>query len=254
MMKSIFNSSVLIVEDNQDFLMLLKVMLTPMGFRHIYSAQDYETGLSLFADHTPDICLFDIELGKEKNGIDLAEAIRQHHHSVPIIYLTAHYTEEHYEMSRHTRPSSFMNKELSRLKLYQAVELALLQLEAQAVESNAPAVSVQPAPLITPNNYFFKIGDIYKSIPVENIAYFYSDQKFNYARTEGRSYPTTVQLKVLEEELKPNFIRIHKSYLVNIKHISSIDPGDSTLKIQEENLPIGYAYRKSFMENLRLIR
>lgn len=249
-MKNLANTRILLVEDNPDFMMLLKIMLGTMGFIEIFTAHDFDSGLAAFHAESPDICLLDIELGKGKGGVELAESIRRSNLRVPIIFMTAHYTEQQYEQSRHTRPSSFMNKELSQLKLHQAIELALLQDETLANTSG----SVEPAPLITQHHYFFKIGDIYKSIPLEEVSYFFADQRLTSAHVNGRNYPTTVQLKVLERELYPRFMRTHKSYLVNLKLITTINPGEATIEIAGETLPIGYAYRKAFMESLRLIR
>lgn len=166
------------------------------------------------------------------------------------------YTEDDYEQSKHTRPSSFLSKELSTLTLRQAIDLALLNYEdhGRSAPHSIEHTSQRP-PKITPNHFFFKIGDSYKAIPLEKIAYFYADKKMSYAKMDGRSCPTSIQLKVLEEELQElGFIRVHKTYLVNIKHIETIHPRDSVVTVAGENLPIGYTYRKPFLEMLTLLK
>jgi DNA-binding LytR/AlgR family response regulator len=205
--------------------------------------------------HPPDLCLVDIDLGPgEKTGIDFAETLRESLPDVPIIYLTSNYTEEFYERTRHTRPSSFMNKELSRFKLQQAIDLALMHpVGAISPGSTRPEVIEMP-PVINHSNFFFKIGDVYKSIPVSEVTYFFSDQKLNYARVGQRNFPTSVQLKVLEKEFSSSFARIHKSYLVNVNLIESINPGEGTIVIHGETLPIGQAYRKPFLDHLKLLK
>jgi DNA-binding LytR/AlgR family response regulator len=86
------------------------------------------------------------------------------------------------------------------------------------------------------------------------VEYFFSDQKLTYAKVDQRNFPTTVQLKTLEKDFAPTFLRIHKSYLVNIKMIESLHPGESTLVINGQTLPIGYAYKKIFLEQLQLLK
>lgn len=251
---------ILVVEDHPGFAQLLHLMLEELGIVHIQIAKSFEEAWSVFQESVPDIGLIDIDLGEgEKDGIRLVEKIRETEPDLPIIYLTANYTEDYYARCRHTRPSSFMNKEISRLKLYQAIELALLQLKTSEVVSRAiPALSTAPAPMpapfLTNTHFFFKVGDIYKNIAVQDIAFFYANGKMTFAKVEKRNFPTNVQLKTLEEELFPKFIRIHKSYLVNVAHIESINTKDDKVEVAGEVLPIGYSHRKTFFEQLKLLK
>lgn len=250
--------TILLVEDNKQFVLLLQIMLEDMPFKEVLVATSYEEALEVLKEATPDIFLLDIELSENERegGIALGEIIRERQIDAPIIYITSHYTEDYYEYTKHTRPSSFLSKELSRLKLHQAVDLALLNYSAyQPAGQQHYTPTTKAAPKITDNQFFFKVGDAYKAIPVEKIAYFFADKKMSYARMESRSYPTSIQLKVLEEELqKLGFIRIHKSYLVNIKQIDAVHPRDSTVTVASETLPMGYTYRKPFLETLNLLK
>ncbi len=252
MMKDYKNTVILVVEDNNSFYDLIRLLLQEIGLNNCHFAADYKSGLEKFEAFRPDICLVDIDLGKgEKTGINFVEKIRETAPALPVVYLTSNYTEEYYNSCRHTNPSSFMNKELSRFKLFQAIDLAFLHLETNPVR---PTAQQTPPPFINQSNFFFKIGDIYKSIPVEQVCYFFSDSKLNYARVDQRNFPTSVQLKTIAEEFHPTFIRIHKSYLVNIKMVTDIRPGESTLQVNGETLPIGYAYKKTFFEQIPLLK
>lgn len=246
---------ILLVDDQPAFIHLLKILLTEIGFDQIYAASDFESAWQSFQDHDPDLCLLDIDLGKNsRSGIDLAEKIRVIDPQVPIIFLTANYTDNYYQQCRHVRPRSFMNKELSRFKLHHAIDLALLNRTTVHGHNQPPPANTVETPYITDRNLFFKIGDFYKRIPTDEIAFFFSKDKLTYARVENRNYPTNVQLKTLEDELAPVFHRIHKTYLVNLSFIDQIHPKDSTVAISDETLPIGYAYRKSFLERVNLLK
>lgn len=249
----------LVVEDNAGFANLLRVMLEDLGISAIQMAKSFNEAWQLFQDQSPSICLVDIDLdGGEKNGILLVEKIWQTHPDLPVIYLTANYTEDYYERCKHTRPSSFMNKELSRLKLYQSIDLALLQSKqgSSVAASTSVAYSSPPAPVpyLANNHLFFKVGDLYKNIPIKEIGFFYSNEKMTFARVDKRNFPTNVQLKTLETELFPQFLRIHKSYLVNVDFINSINTKEDKIELVGEHLPIGYSHRKSFFDHLKLLR
>lgn len=252
---------VLIVEDNAAFASLINLLLHEMGITTIDIGQNFQKGLELFQLQQPDICLLDINLGKgEPTGIQLAKEIRRHDVSVPIIYLTSNYTDEYYEQARQTQPSSFLNKELSKLKLFQAIDLALMQLEAKNTTESHKALQTPNPHNITyfsaaqTEHLFFKIGDNFKRIHVDDVAFFYSKDKLTYARVGNRNFPTSVQLKVLEDELGVHFVRIHKGYLVNIQYINTIHPGESNVQIGTEVLPVGHVYRKPFLERLKLLK
>jgi DNA-binding LytR/AlgR family response regulator len=245
------NLKILILEASESFSIFLKRLLSELYIKNIFIARSYEKGLEYFDQYQPDICLVDINLNEKKfTGIEFVEKIRENAPFIPVIYLTSNYTEDYYEQSRHTHPSNFMNKELSSFKLYQAIDLALMyQMRLDTtVESDYTSFYRNQS------NIFFKIGDIYKSIPIDKVEYFFSDQKLTYAKLDQRNLPTTVQLKTLEKDFTPTFLRIHKSYLVNTSMIESIHPGENTLIVNGHTLPIGYAYKKIFLEQLQLLK
>lgn len=250
----------LLLDDQPSYLQLLSLVLQDIGVEHICTTKSYEEALRAFSDFEPDICLLDIELDRgQKNGIDVALAIREQDDTIPIIFLTSHFQDDFYEQVRKVRPSSFMNKELSRLKLLQAIELAMLQLEnyqlLETLQKQAPSSKKEVIPYFNkPSQVFFKIGDTYKAIDLKTIDFFFAENKLTYARVSNRNYPTSVQLKVLEEELGPNFLRCHKKFLINVDAIEAIMLKDGKVKIGKELLTVGYAYRKSFLDGLNLLK
>lgn len=248
---------ILIVEDNPAFAHLLELILNQIGVEKFWVANNFDTGFRLFQAEDPDLCILDIELeAGENTGIKLAERIREKKASVPIIYMTSHYNEDYYQKTQHTRPSGFMSKEVSQFKLEVAIDSAMLIYDTPQEETGQPSSETRTnKPLvIASNQFFFKVGDLYKSIPIKDIKYFYADQKLTYARVGNRNFPTNVQLKVLEDEFRNTFARIHKSYLINIEFAESINPRESTITLGGESLPIGYAFRKLFFDRLKLLK
>ncbi len=253
MKKSKEDATLLIVEDDKDFVVLITMLLEQLGFRQILSAHTYQEALAIIDEVPVHLLLLDIDLGKGKNGIMLAQDVRGQHPDMPIIYITSNHTTDYYDYARHTRPSSFLNKELSKLKLYQAVDIALMSFyepDDELAVRNSSSI-----PNFTHHNLYFKVGDVFKTIPIQDVIYFYADRKMSYAKVDNRSYPTSIQLKVLQDELfAQGFLRIHKSYLVNAKCIEIIHPADSTVTVCGEVLPVGDTYRKSFLAALKLLK
>lgn len=250
---------ILCVDDNAFFLDLLKILLQEIGIVNIRDAKTLETGFKLFREFQPDISIIDIELSTgDMVGIDLAKKIRAKDSKAPILFLTSYFQEDVYEMVKEIRPIAFMSKELSRLKLRQTIELAYNQIETPNKDTDQKPPP-KPTPPITNHllksgHFFFKIGDSYKPIEVNKIDFFYAADKLTYARSDGRNYPTSVQLKVLENELYPEFLRCHKKYLINVNRIESILLREGKVKVENELLPIGYAYRKDFLSAINLLK
>jgi DNA-binding LytR/AlgR family response regulator len=96
-------------------------------------------------------------------------------------------------------------------------------------------------------------------LPFSNIHYLSSNHKSSIIHTEQKDYETSKLLKELEEKLPQNqFLRIHKSFLVNVDWISSLryDKGGAyiiQLKNEDETvLPVGRVYANALKEKLGL--
>ena len=70
----------------------------------------------------------------------------------------------------------------------------------------------------------------------------------NYTRLvcTDRSLLTLVSLKQLAESLPDEFMRVHRSYIVNTQHIHQIE--GTTIKIGEHKIPVGETYRDEVLK------
>ena len=86
----------------------------------------------------------------------------------------------------------------------------------------------------------------WKPVPIEKIEYLESLQKKIWFYAEGEAYKTTIPLKELQRKLPDDFIRIHRSYIVNISFIDRIirDFSSNLLVVltDDTELPISQSY------------
>lgn len=80
-------------------------------------------------------------------------------------------------------------------------------------------------------------------VKLASIQYIESLGDYVKYHTSDKTYITSETLKSLKNTLPTSFMRVHKSYIVSLDHIQYME--GNRLKVNEEMLPVGYAYRES---------
>lgn len=98
-----------------------------------------------------------------------------------------------------------------------------------------------------PDYLFIKCESKYEKILIDEILFVQALQNYVIIFTTRGKYMTLLPLKVVEEYLDPKrFLRVHKSYLVAIGKIGSIENNDIT--IQSHLIPISRTMREQVIE------
>lgn len=100
-----------------------------------------------------------------------------------------------------------------------------------------------------PNLYRFltgKQGEDWVPVPIGDISHIESLQKKTWFYTDGEQFKTTVTLKELQTRLPSTFIRIHRSYIINmyfIKRITRDITSNFLVQLKDgTELPISQSY------------
>ncbi|SIQ21804.1 LytR/AlgR family response regulator transcription factor [Maribacter ulvicola] len=100
------------------------------------------------------------------------------------------------------------------------------------------------------NVIFIKCGYEHIKIEVGDIRFIQSDADYTELYTKDRKYLSHETLKYWQEFLDSQlFLRIHRSYILNICKIHKII-GNQVLLESGESLPIGRAYKEDFMNKV----
>jgi two-component system LytT family response regulator len=71
-------------------------------------------------------------------------------------------------------------------------------------------------------------------------------------QTPSTTYIQHTTLKMLEQKLPPNrFVRIHRSFIVQLDHIRTID--DNVIAIGNKLIPVGNLYKNEFLRHLNFL-
>lgn len=151
------------------------------------------------------------------------------------IYYAASTHHIHLELGKHVHPQSVAAQVLTtRQKTdalmddtifgtpYYCIGYPItLQQEAAAlmIVLSASYIPATPKPLSFITG---KLQEDWMPIPIDQISYIESLQKHTWCYVAGQAYKTTITLKELQTRLPTNFMRIHRSYIVNITYIERI--------------------------------
>jgi len=139
----------------------------------------------------------------------------------PIIFTTAydHYAIEAFQ----TNGIDYLLKPIEEERLSQAIEKAKHFSPGLALEKilslNNPA-----SEKVYKSRFMVKVGDKIKSVPVEDIIVFYSQEKASFIRTtDAHTYCIDYALDQLEPMLDPEkYFRINRKYIVSIAACTNI--------------------------------
>lgn len=115
---------VLVVEDNQPMLELVKSILETFGVGQIYTAKDGEIGFKVFCRENPDLVITDWMM-KPINGLEMTNMIRNEPMSpnpyVPIVMMTGFSEHKRVASARDLGTTEFLVKPFKAQDLYKRI-------------------------------------------------------------------------------------------------------------------------------------
>lgn len=167
----------------------------------------------------PAIVFMDIHLA-DGSAFDLLKQIKI---DAPIIFTTAYdqYAIEAFKASG----VGYLLKPIKSEDLEEALDKLndLKKMFSTPEDNQAKLLEVLKQPEYK-KRFMIRFGDNIKTISVEDIAYFFSENKGTFAKMfEDRTYPIDNNLDSLEQMLDPErFFRINRQYIISLKAIKEM--------------------------------
>lgn len=200
------------------------------------SFTDSVQALAAISEKRPDLVFLDIQM-PDLNGLELSRMLKE---PTRIIFTTAfrQYAFDSYEVSA----LDFVLKPIRYQKFLEAVEKARRWFDLKdAAESRSQSAAED-------DFIFLKADKTLHKIPFDDIQYVLGMKDYVCVYVAGRKEPlvTHSTMKGMEEMLpSPRFMRVHKSYIVNVDKIESVTSGCDLL-VAGEFIHVSDAYRESF--------
>ncbi|WP_456377873.1 LytR/AlgR family response regulator transcription factor [Lutibacter sp.] len=229
-----------IVEDEPLISDSIAHALEKEGYKVCGIADNAKEALYDIDELQPDLILLDINLIGSITGIELAEKINLKF-KIPFIFLTSLSDENTINQVKKTNPSGFISKPFNETGLRSNIEIALFKFTQKKEDEK-----------LRQNTFFIKNkGELIKINKTE-INYIEAYDNYSKLICEKKEYLLSFTLKSMCEKLADkNFIRIHRSYLININKIDSLF--DGYVFIDHKKLPIGKSYKKGLMNSISLL-
>lgn len=98
---------------------------------------------------------------------------------------------------------------------------------------------------------FIKDGNKLVKINLVEVSYFKSEANYISVVMDKRKILTLMTLKDLETKLPDFFQRVHRSYIVNLNKITTIDNND--IEIGKDHIPLSQSYEKTLYQKINLL-
>ena len=158
------------------------------------------------AENAYSMIFMDIELGGELSGIDVAVEIREKYHSIRLIFITGHvkYCEEIFAAA----PDALLLKPFNEENVSRTLDI----LRSRQEHSDSAVIAIGKRQT--------------EKIPLDEVSYF--ETRARYLLVHDRDHRVAyrfydVKMSDIADRLPEYFVWCHKSFFVNMDHVTGIE-------------------------------
>ena len=228
------NLNCIIIDDEPDAVDLVELLIK-QSTTWVLKAKCYNAleALAFLKMNQVDFIFLDINMPK-LTGMELATLLPPR---TKIVFTTAYseYAVESYSF----QTIDYLLKPITLKRFLASVE----KIEQHF---SKPAPEYLPNAEQGPEFFFVKSGKTLKKVLLKDILYFEGEKDYVRLATGQEQMLIYRRLKDMEEQLKPPFIRVHNSYIINYEQLSKIE--DNHIYIADKRIPVSEKFRERFME------
>ncbi|MFN2396565.1 MAG: response regulator [Bacteroidales bacterium] len=245
---------ILVVEDESIVAKDIQNSLKKLGYQVPTTVSSAEKAIEEVEENRPDLILMDIMLKGQMSGIEAANVIKERF-GVPLIFLTAYADDNTLSKAKITEPYGYIIKPFKEKELQTTIEMALYKHEKDDVikkERDLYHSIIENKE--SKDSIFVRADYRLNKINFDDIFYVEALKDYVVINTSDNSYTTHTTMKEMVRILpQKDFVRIHRSFIVNLNKIFSIKYPDLVIEGKMKVLPIGGLYRKELYSRLNLI-
>lgn len=196
----------------------------------ITATSGFET-LNLLNSFNFDLVFLDFDL-PDITGKDVLNVLDK---NIPVIMVTSNrdFASDSYN---YDQVVDFLNKPLNFSRFYKGFKKAQNRLNRSG-ESES--------------RLFVKEGNKLVNINMNEVKYFKSEGNYISIVFDEKKILTLMTLKELEPKLPKFFQKVHRSYIVNLNKIDSID--NKAIEMDKEHIPVSHSFEKDLLKKINLL-
>jgi DNA-binding LytR/AlgR family response regulator len=247
-------TNVLVVEDESIVSKDIQHSLKKLGYNVVGAASTGERAFELAQSEKPDIILMDIMLKGDMNGIETASKVKEEL-QIPVIYLTAYADESTLEKAKVTEPYGYIIKPFKEVDLHTSIEMALYKFSKEKEVLKARDLFYSIIENKDSKDFIFvKSKSRLVKIKTADIYFVEALKDYVVINTLDSRYTIHSTMKDIVTKLEPeNFIRVHRSFIVRLDKISSIEYPNLHLENDKKIIPIGGSFKDDLIKKLNLL-
>jgi DNA-binding LytR/AlgR family response regulator len=237
-MKTNNNIKTIIIDDESHWQMIVKKLVSrvpELTLEAVFS--EVEEAYDFLMDNEIELIFLDVQI-KGDNGIDFIKRLKKTH-TVIIISSFSDFALESYSISA----IDYLMKPLDFDKFEQAVQKAIQSIRlGEAISSSRKIISF--------DRDYFLIKENQSTLKINHSDVIYITAVENYIKIITRSKTYMVLTTLLQFERSINnhpFLRIHRSYIINLNCLKTLNK-DSCILLNNTEIPIGDIYRNDIQE------
>ncbi len=231
-----------VVEDEPAIQEVIRAYAQELGYQIESITNSFESAIARMEGSEANFALLDIRLGEEKDGILVARQVKEKL-KIPFIFITSLSDSETLLKASLEFPDGYLLKPFTQEDLFATVEL--IKHKRRFTPSNGSSEAVK-------SSLFVKADYAHQKVNFCDILFVNAEG--NYVKinlANGKNIMARATMKEFVGELPSDiFFQIHKSYIVNTNHITSIT-GNSVL-VNNSEIPLSATCKAAFFEKLNI--
>lgn len=235
-----------IVEDELLVAHDIAARLKQAGYEIAGITDNMDAAIKMFKKELPDLVLLDITIKGNKTGVDIAYAINELQ-PTPFIYITAHADAPTVNRAKDTFPAAYVIKPFTTSSLLVSIELALHNFAYQHEHNEEQQTPTEGNIYLKQNHVFIKDGYKFVKQFLNDIIYLCAEDNYVKIVTAGKTFLIRNTLsKTIDTLNKDYFMRVHRSYCVNLNHLDSFT--ENEVEVQGNTIPVGRNYKEELVK------
>ncbi len=225
-----------ILEDDLISMTMLQGLVEKTGMLEIKNSFDSASEAMLWLmDNHVDLLFLDVEM-PTMSGLDMLRSL-SYKPDVIIVSGKSEYAVDAFDLA----VTDYLVKPISDYaRFIQAINKVITKRK-KATDLNS-----------SDDYLFVKVNSLLLKIDIDSILWIEAFGDYIKIQTEEKLHTVYSTLKKLSEKLDSNvFVRIHRSYIVNVKKITNIDPNN--LEINKKIIPISTTYKDDLLNKISVL-